>query len=78
MNGFKLPGTVWSALLIALPLLALWLQDSFPAAVWAAPIAGLFLIGAKVLEVMMATPAETPPGVMASPAPAPKPNVWWG
>ena len=30
----KIPGVVWSALLVALPLLAVWLGDSFHGAVW--------------------------------------------
>ncbi len=57
MNEFRLPGVVWSALLIALPLLAAWLEQYFPGAVWAAPIAGLLLIVAKVVEVVRAESA---------------------
>ena len=48
----KIPGVVWSALLVALPLLAVWLGDSFPGAVWVAPVAGLLLIAVKVIEVV--------------------------
>lgn len=55
----QIPGAVWSALLIALPLLALWLQDSFPAAVWAAPVAGLLLILAKTVEAVRTAPAPS-------------------
>lgn len=70
MQGFKLPGTVWSGLLVALPLLAVWLGDSFPNAVWVAPVAGLLLIAVKVIEVIRApTPAEPPPGAAALGAP---------
>lgn len=67
-----LPGTIWSALLVALPLLSLWLQDSFPAAVWAAPLAGLILIVAKTIEAMKPAPASLPEGLEAEAAPEPK------
>ncbi len=66
-----LPGAVWSALLIALPLLSIWLQDSFPAAVWAAPVAGLLLIIAKTVEAMKPA-ASLPEGINAEAAPEPK------
>ena len=65
----KLPGVVWSALLVALPLLAVWLGDSFPAAVWAAPVAGLLLIAAKVVAVLREETPQPPPGVAASDSP---------
>lgn len=76
----KIPGVVWSALLVALPLLAVWVGDSFPAAVWAAPAAGLLLIGAKVIEAIRAgrETATPPPGVAAAVLPPTRPNVWWG
>ena len=76
----KIPGVVRSSLLVALPLLAVWLGDSFPAAQWAAPVAGLLLIIAKVVEAIRASEgAALPPGVAADFAPAhAKPNVWWG
>lgn len=76
MSGFKLPGTVWTALLIGLPLLAAWLNEFFPGAIWAAPVAGLFLIAAKILEVVQ-TP-KPPPGVQADMSFGEKPSVWWG
>ena len=41
MSTFRLPGVVWSALLVGLPLLSVWLMDSFPQMVWATPVAGL-------------------------------------
>ena len=64
------PGAVWSALLIALPLLSIWLQDSFPAAVWAAPVAGLLLIIAKTIEAMKpAAPAASGPSFESAPEP---------
>lgn len=78
MSGFKFPGVTWVVLLTALPLLAVWLQEYFPAAIWAAPVAGLLLIVAKVIEVARSAETEPPAGVMAEAAPAPKPSVWWG
>jgi hypothetical protein len=85
MSGFKLPGTVWTALLVGLPLLAVWLQQFFPGAIWAAPIAGLLLIIAKVIEVLQAGAKEaalaaTPPSFDAGGTFVERetPNVWWG
>ena len=48
----KIPGVVWSALLIILPMLSVWLVQFFPAAVWTAPVAGLLLIIVKTIEVL--------------------------
>ena len=62
----KVPGVVWSALLVALPLIAIWLGDSFPGAVWVAPVAGLILIVVKVIEVIRTDTPMPPPGVAAS------------
>lgn len=76
MRDFKLPGTIWTALLIGLPLLAVWLNEFFPGAVWAAPVAGLLLIIAKVLEVVQAP--KLPEGVQADMLPGDRPSVWWG
>jgi len=89
MQGFKLPGTVWSGLLVALPLLAAWLEQYFPGAIWAAPIAGLLLIGAQVISVYMGKPPvpaglPRPAGdVHFVPAKAPEPpsraaQLLWG
>lgn len=91
MTGFKLPGTVWSGLLVALPLLAAWMEQYFPGAIWAAPVAGLLLIGAKVISVYMGSGEPTPPpgaprpagDVHFVPAKAPEPpsraaRVLWG
>jgi hypothetical protein len=82
-SNFRVPGVVWSALLVALPLLAIWLQDSFPAAVWAAPVAGLFLIVVKVVEVIAADAGAKmpPPGVDAASPEAQRPRrgrLLWG
>ena len=64
MQGFQLPGAVWSALLVALPLLSVWLSQYFPGAIWAAPVSGLLLIVAKVIGVMRGEPEAPamPPG----------------
>lgn len=71
MTGFKLPGAVWSALLVALPLLSVWLEQYFSGAIWAAPIAGLLLIVAKVVGVV--TGSEQPTPAVMPPAGAPRP-----
>lgn len=76
MNEFRLPGVVWAALLVALPMLAMWLEQYFPGAVWAAPVAGLLLIIAKVVEVV--SQPNLPPGVSADSFPGARKNVWWG
>jgi hypothetical protein len=85
MSGFRLPGVVWSGLLVALPLLAAWLEQYFPGAIWAAPLAGLLLIVAKVVEVGRAGSGEqgtgnAPAGTVAAAGPeaGPAPNLWWG
>lgn len=75
----KIPGAVWSGILVALALLPVWLGDSFPGAIWAAPVAGLLTIAAKVIEVMVAGDKEQvmAPGVNMesfSAAPAPQPS----
>lgn len=79
----KIPGVVWSALLVALPLLAVWLGDSFPGAVWVAPVAGLLLIAVKVIEVIRdAQPKDQLEIMMAVQEPAPEPSktqrILWG
>ena len=48
----KIPGTVWIVALVALPLLSEWLTQYFPNAQWAAPVAALLLIAAKVVQVV--------------------------
>ena len=63
MQGFQLPGAVWSGLLVALPLLSVWLSQYFENAIWAAPVAGLLLIVAKVIGVVRGAEPETPPAM---------------
>lgn len=77
----KIPGVVWSALLVALPLLAVWLGDSFPGAVWVAPVAGLLLIAVKVIEVIRdAQPKDQLEIMMAAqePEPSKTQRILWG
>ena len=50
-----IPGTVWGALMVALPLLSVWLEQNFGAYGWTPAVAGLLLIVVKVLEVMRST-----------------------
>lgn len=90
MQGIKLPGAVWSALLVALPLLSVWLEQYFSGAIWAAPIAGLLLIVAKVVGVVTGKDAPVapamPPGAsgmvrdtyMAPPKPGKAQRILWG
>lgn len=85
MSGFKLPGVVWTVLLVALPSLAVWLEQFFPGAIWAAPIAGLLLIAAKVVEVLKAAADESarggmPEGVMLEGMAIEREprSLWWG
>lgn len=73
MSGFKLPGVVWSALLVALPLLSVWLSEFFSAAIWAAPVAGLLLIIAKVVGVVQGTEPAPPVQPAAGAAGGPRP-----
>lgn len=77
-----IPGVVWSALLVALPLLAVWLGDSFPGAVWVAPVAGLLLIVVKVIEVIRSAPPTTLEVMMEAREPTPEPSkvsrILWG
>ncbi len=78
----KIPGAVWSGLLVALPLLAVWLGDSFPGAVWVAPVAGLILIAVKVIEVVRSAPPDTLEVMMEARGPEPEPSkvqrILWG
>lgn len=52
MKDIKIPGVFWTVVLIGAPLLAVWVQDSFPNAVWAVPVAGLMLIIAKIVQAV--------------------------
>ena len=77
----KIPGAVWSGLLVALPLIAIWLGDSFPRAVWVAPVAGLLLIAVKVIEVIRdAQPKDQLEIMMAAqePEPSKTQRILWG
>jgi hypothetical protein len=80
MNGFKFPGVVWAALLVALPMLSMWLEQYFPGALWAAPVAGLLLIAAKVIEVVAAgADVQLPEDAVGDwQWTEERPNVWWG
>lgn len=84
MNGFKLPGVVWTVLLVVCAMLPMWLEQYFPGTVWAAPVAGLLLIVGKVVEVLQAgTDPALPVGVMGE-QPSGKPaakrasRIAWG
>lgn len=78
----KIPAAVWSGVMVALALLPVWFSDSFPGAVWVAPVAGLLAIFAKVIEVMRAQPPTTLEAMMEEREPKPEPSkasrIFWG
>jgi len=77
----RIPGVVWSGLLVALPLLAVWLGDSFPGAVWVAPVAGLLLIAVKVIEVVRSDQPKDQLEIMMAaqePEPSKTQRILWG
>lgn len=85
MSSFRFPGVVWAALLVALPMLAMWLEQFFPGAIWAAPVAGLLLIAAKIVEVLQDAAHDPALGGMPedmlyerAPAPREQRSLWWG
>lgn len=76
-----LPGAFWSGLLVLLMMLPQWMGDSFPNAVWVAPVAGLILIAVKVIEVVRSEVPAPPPGVAASDypeQPSKTQRILWG
>lgn len=78
----KIPGVVWTALLVGLPLLAAWLEQFFPGAIWAAPVGGLLLIAVKVIEVVRSAPADTLETMQMEARPVAEPSktsrILWG
>jgi hypothetical protein len=77
----QIPGVVWAVLLVALPLLAEWLNQYFGNSPWAAPVAGLIgivVVGiAKWMELNRPAPPAPPAGVMMEPAPEPDKARRW-
>ena len=83
MKNIQIPGAVWSALLVALPLLSVWLEQNFGAYGWTPAVAGLLLIAVKVIEVVRADqPKDQLEIMMAAQEPAPEPSkasrILWG
>ena len=78
----KIPAAFWSGVMVALALLPVWFSDSFPGAVWVAPVAGLLTIAAKVIEVVRSTPPDTLEMMMEARGPEPEPSkvqrILWG
>ncbi len=78
----KIPGTIWGALMVALPLLSVWLEQNFGAYGWTPAVAGLLLIVVKVLEVMRSAPPTTLEVMMEAREPSPEPSkasrILWG
>ena len=76
----KIPAAFWSGVMVALALLPVWFSDSFPGAVWVAPVAGLLTIAAKVIEVVRSAPADTFESLSMESAPEPSKTsrILWG
>ena len=62
-----IPGTLWTALFIVLSMLPIWLESSFPGAVWLTPVAGALLIVLKVWQVYKPADAPDAPNFEAAP-----------
>jgi hypothetical protein len=58
----ELPGVLWVALLVGLPMLAQWLETYFGELPWALPLAGMVLIVAKIVQVYAAAEPADPIG----------------
>lgn len=76
MKEFAFPGVVWSALMVALPLLSVWLETYFGQYGWAPAVAGLLLIIGKIVEVMRQPEAAAEPGARGEERA--RRNLWWG
>ena len=79
----KIPGVVWGGMMVALPLLSVWLETYFGAYAWTPAAAGLLLIAVKVIEVVRADqPKDQLEIMMAAQEPAPEPSkasrILWG
>jgi hypothetical protein len=68
--------------MVALPLLSVWLEQNFGAYGWTPAVAGLLLIVVKVIEVMRSAPPDTLEVMMAARETAPEPSkvsrILWG
>jgi len=75
-----LPVAFWSGLLVLLAMLPQWLGDSFPGAVWVAPVAGFILIVVKVIEVVRAGDPKDGPQYesYAAPERSKASRILWG
>lgn len=58
----KIPGALWGALMVALPLISVWLEQNFGAYAWTPAVAGLLLIVVKVIAVMREGDDPAAPG----------------
>ena len=76
----RIPGAVWGALMVALPLLSVWLEQNFGAYGWTPAVAGLLLIAVKVIEVVRSAPADTFESLSMESAPEPSKTsrILWG
>lgn len=74
MSDFRWPGVVWSVLMIALPLLAAWMQEYLGAYAWAPAVAGLLLLAARVIASVRPQ-VEAPEGVVRDVRR--DASIWW-
>ena len=77
----KVPGVVWGGMMVALPLLSVWLETYFGAYAWTPAVAGLLLIAVKVIEVIRdAQPKDQLEIMMAvqEPEPSKTQRILWG
>jgi hypothetical protein len=77
----KIPGAVWGGLMVALPLISVWLEQNFGAYGWTPAVAGLLLIAVKVIEVVRdegASPAALEIMREAKPEQSKTKRILWG
>lgn len=77
----KVPGVVWGGMMVALPLLSVWLETYFGAYAWTPAVAGLLLIAVKVIEVIRdSQPRDQLEIMMAAqePEPSKTQRILWG
>lgn len=77
----KIPGALWGGIMVALPLLSVWIETYFGAYGWTPAVAGLLLIIVKTIEVYKpSVQAEAPMleayGQTALPEPPSRARRW--
>ena len=77
----KIPGAIVGCVMVALPLLSVWLEQNFGAYAWTPAVAGLLLIVVKVIEVMRSGEEDTHESLVmreAAPEPSKVQRILWG